>query len=162
MAFLNFGITPRGKISQKLHSFCPEFRENPRYNPYFSVYVHGASRQEHWLVRNLDIGKILPKRRKTPILLSMQRFRFQLKYKNSNSQLSRTNNLQSGKHSSFTLSGRLQIQFPLPSATQCCRLRLDTETIHLYTFLFSGITLIQTTVIFAHQLAYLYFWVIGG
>ena len=31
MAFLNFGITPRGKISQKLRLFCPEFRENPKH-----------------------------------------------------------------------------------------------------------------------------------
>ena len=31
MVFLKFGITPRGKISQKLRLFCPEFRENPSY-----------------------------------------------------------------------------------------------------------------------------------
>ena len=30
-------------------------------------------------------------------------------------------NLQSGKHSSFTLPGRLQMPFPWPSSTQCCR-----------------------------------------
>ena len=33
MAFLNFGIALRGKISQKLHLFCPEFRENPTDSP---------------------------------------------------------------------------------------------------------------------------------
>ena len=32
MAFLNFEITPRGKISQKRHLFCPEFRENPNHS----------------------------------------------------------------------------------------------------------------------------------
>ena len=29
MAFLKSRITPRGKISQKLHLFCPEFRREP-------------------------------------------------------------------------------------------------------------------------------------
>ena len=34
MAFLKSGITPRGKISQKLHLFCPEFRENPTHEQF--------------------------------------------------------------------------------------------------------------------------------
>ena len=47
MVFSKFGITPRGKISQKLHLFCPEFRENPIYITYGSnletVFIHLSS-----------------------------------------------------------------------------------------------------------------------
>ena len=54
MAFLNFGITPRGKISQKLHLFCPEFRENP-------TYTHVLSYQQFFesAVKLIIFGSIL-------------------------------------------------------------------------------------------------------
>ena len=113
----------------------------------------------------LDIGKIQPKRRKTLILLSMQRFRLQLKYK---IQIQSFWDLKTYSRANIPVLLCLVV-----SRSHFLHHRRRNVVVNglilnkyiLFIFLFFGITSIQTIVIFANQLAFIsywYFWVIGG